>query len=854
MEFFPYRPEFFVEKSHLAKHLERLMSGVLIDLRYCEPNVDNRVISDTDVRQISEAHILFDTAEIDPAHTRAVGFEDAFHLTGNCKTHDAQIMTQSRSGGASKCTMENVLKRRRIDVSGIVQGVGFRPFIYNLACEHKLSGSVHNHSSGVRIEAEGDEEALAQFASDLLKRLPPLALIDEVISTEIACVGDSTFVIEASESAQFQSTPVPPDVATCEDCIRELFDPADRRFGYPFLNCTNCGPRFTIIRDLPYDRPATTMAAFQMCAACEAEYHDAGNRRFHAQPNACPVCGPRFEPGAVERARALLLEGAIVAVKGIGGFHLVCDALNDAAVGRLRERKSRFEQPFAVMARDLNVARGFAEVDAEEARLLLSRQRPIVLLRKRAFSRLSELVAPGNGYVGVMLPYAPVHYLILSDGPLVMTSANPSGEPIVRENQEALERLRGIAEAFLTHNRDIEVVCDDSVVRTFEGREMPLRRSRGYAPMPVRLPGEGGSVLAVGAELKSTFCVTKDHFAYLSQHIGDMGTLETQTAFERALDHMSRLFRVAPERVVCDLHPGYQSSHWAAEFAKRQGIELVKVQHHHAHVAVLVAESGLPLEAPLIGFVFDGTGYGTDGAIWGGEVLVVRGGEFERFAHLPYVPIAGGDASVKTPARTALSYLRAAGIAWDSDLPCVAAFTPAELRVLGRQMERGLNCVDSSSMGRLFDAVSSLIGVRQRVTYEGQAAIELESLCGDAQSRNYPWEALLPAIIADLRAGVPREEIAAGFHDAVARWVLETAGKARDHTGLNRVGLTGGVFQNITLLRRCVNLLRSAEFEVLIHRIVPANDGGLALGQAALGLCGGVDRAQPGMGEGARLL
>jgi hydrogenase maturation protein HypF len=749
-------------------------------------------------------------------------------------------------------------RRRRIEVSGIVQGVGFRPFVYSLASEYKLSGSVHNHSSGVTIEAEGDAEALARFGSDLLKRLPPLALIDELTSTDIPCVGDSAFVIRSSESAQFESTPVPPDIATCEDCLRELNDPLDRRFAYPFLNCTNCGPRFTIVRDLPYDRPATTMSSFPMCAACEAEYHDPANRRFHAQPNACLVCGPEVAldgaldgargAAAIERVRVLLSGGAIVAVKGIGGFHLVCDAASDEAVGLLRERKSRFEQPFAVMARDLEVARQIAEADDEEVNLLLSSQRPIVLLRKRKGKRkgkgkgmkLSDLVAPGNGYVGVMLPYAPLHYLILGDRPLVMTSANPSGEPIVRENHEARERLRGIADAFLTHNRDIEVVCDDSVVRTFEGREMPLRRSRGYAPLPVRLPAETGSVLAVGAELKSTFCITKGHFAYLSQHIGDMGTLETQGAFERALDHMLRLFRVEPEQVVCDLHPGYQSSRLAGEFARRRGTKLLKVQHHHAHVASLIAEAGLPLDTPIIGIAFDGTGYGSDGAIWGGEILVARGGQFERFAHLRYVPMAGGDASVRTPARTALSHLRAAGIAWDSDLPCVGAFAPAELRVLERQMERGLNCIASSSMGRLFDAVAALIGVRQRVSYEGQAAIELESLCAAGPGRFYPSETpldpapLMRAIVADLRAGVPREEIAAGFHDAVARWVAEIACMAREATGLNRVGLTGGVFQNITLLRRCAAILRARDFELLIHRKVPANDGGLALGQAAL--------------------
>jgi hydrogenase maturation protein HypF len=722
--------------------------------------------------------------------------------------------------------------RRRLEVTGTVQGVGFRPFVYNLAREHGLTGSVYNHSAGVIIEVEGDFQALERFERDLVKRQPPLAFIDQLKSQNIPSLGDAEFAIHISERANFESTSVSSDIATCDDCLNELNDPRDRRFGYPFINCTNCGPRFTIIRDLPYDRPATTMAAFSMCRDCAAEYHDPTNRRFHAQPNACPVCGPQISMD-IAVAIKLLDDGAIVAVKGIGGFHLVCDATSDTVLTRLRERKNRFEQPFAVMARDLDAVRQIADVKDEESQLLLSRERPIVLLRKLLRTAISGQVAPGNGYIGVMLPYSPLHHLLVRDKPLVMTSANPSGEPIVRANDEARARLAHVADAFLTHNRDIETVCDDSVVRIFEGREMPLRRSRGYAPLPVKLPYEARPVLAVGADLKSTFCLTKGHFAYLSQHIGDMGTLETQQAFERALDHMLRLFRVTPERVVCDPHPGYRSSLWAREFARTRGIELIQVQHHHAHVASLLADTGLPLDTPVIGVAFDGTGYGSDGKIWGGEVLIVRGRAFERFAHLPYVSLAGGDASVKSPARTALCYLRAAGVPWDGDLPCVQAFTPSELKVLDRQLERGLNCVDSSSMGRLFDAVAALIGVRQRVTYEGQAAIELESLCGEA-TRHYHFDNLLPGIIEDLHAGTPTTQIATGFHDAIARWVLDRCVAARDTSGLRLVALTGGVFQNMTLLTRSVNLLREADFDVLVHRKVPANDGGLALGQAYL--------------------
>ncbi len=739
--------------------------------------------------------------------------------------------------------------RRRIHVTGVIQGVGFRPFVCNLARELGLSGFVRNHPAGVTIEAEGEATILKSFEHTIVCRRPPLAIVDELTSVEIPACGDLAFEILSSEAADFVSTPVPPDIATCDECLRELKDPANRRFGYPFLNCTSCGPRFTIIRDLPYDRPATTMAAFTMCALCETEYHDPADRRFHTQPSACPVCGPAVflnnvtGSAAIAEARGLLGKGAILAIKGIGGFHLACDATSTESVGRLRERKHRFEQPFAVMARDLTAARAIARIDDGEARLLTSRERPVVLLRKTPQSPLSPLVSPGNGCVGIMLPYSPLHHLLIDTVPLVMTSANPSGQPIVRENREAIVRLTGIADAFLMHNRDIEVVCDDSVVRTFENREMPLRRSRGYAPLPVRLRHDGPTVLAAGAELKSTFCIAKGRYAWVSQHIGDLGTLETQQAFERALDHMLRLFRVEPQRIACDLHPGYQSSRWAVNFAQQRGIGLLKIQHHHAHVISLLADAGLAPESPVIGIAFDGTGYGTDGAIWGGEVLIARGAAFERFAHLRYIPLAGGDASIRVPARTALAHLRAAGIAWDDDLPCVSAFEPVELRVLSRQFERGLNCVSCSSMGRLFDAVASLTGVRQRVTYEGQAAIEMESLAGHAEARDYPAEILagemdpaplIRAIIADLRQAVPRERIIAGFHNAIARWILTLAIAAREQTNIKRVALTGGVFQNVTLLQCAATLLRSENFEVLIHRTVPPGDGGLALGQALL--------------------
>ncbi len=754
--------------------------------------------------------------------------------------------------------------RRRILIDGVVQGVGFRPFIYSLARKHELTGFVLNHSSGVRIEVEGAPAAIDRFQHDIQVRRPPLAVISSFETEDIDLVFEQAFLILASETVASASTPVSPDIAICDDCLRELLSPDDRRFGYPFINCTNCGPRFTIIRDLPYDRPATTMAAFPMCPLCHAEYHDPLNRRFHAQPNACPQCGPHvslilstaagFEshvgsegPASIAAAKALLRQGRILGIKGIGGFHLACDATSEAALRLLRDRKSRIEQPFAIMARNLKVVRTFAEVNAEGERLLTSRARPIVLLRSRKPNLVSSLVAPRNEYLGVMLPYAPLHYLLLDERPLVMTSANVTGEPIVRENEEARSRLHGIADALLVHNREIEVVCDDSVVRTFENQEIPVRRSRGYAPLPIvlREPVEG--LLAVGAELKATFCITKGQFAYLSQHVGDMGTLETQRAFETALHHMLRLFRMDPRVVVCDQHPGYLSTRWATEFAKQRGIELIQVQHHHAHVASLSAEAGFDPTEPVIGVAFDGTGYGSDGAIWGGEFLVASQVSFRRFGHLRYVPLPGGDASIKHPARTALAHLWKAGLDWAPDLDPVNEFSASELGILRRQFEKNLNCVPSSSMGRLFDAVSALIGVRQRVNYEGQAAMELEALCVSKPQEPYPFPLaagetmmlepapLLEAIVADLRSGASKSRIATRFHHSIAAAIADVSRLARDATGLNTVALTGGVFQNIVLLSLTVEQLRGAGFHVLCHRLVPANDGGLALGQAAIG-------------------
>ncbi|MFN8377501.1 MAG: carbamoyltransferase HypF [Anaerolineae bacterium] len=626
--------------------------------------------------------------------------------------------------------------RQRLFVRGVVQGVGFRPFVYGLALRYGLAGFVGNSSAGVFIEVEGPPDALACFADALRGEPPPLAHIESVTLEDIATQGEDHFVIVHSEAQPGALTLVSPDIAVCDDCLRELFDPADRRYRYPFINCTHCGPRYTVIRGLPYDRPLTTMADFVLCPDCRREYEDPLDRRFHAQPTACPVCGPQVwlevagerlcqRDDAILEAQRRLAAGEILAIKGIGGFHLACDATGDEAVARLRDRKGRAEKPFAVMARDLDEVRSIARVSDAEAEILTSRARPIVLL-EAVSGAVSDLAAPGLNQIGVMLAYAPLHYLLLDGRPLVMTSGNWSGEPIAYSDETARERLAPLADAFLMHNRPIEQPCDDSVVRVFRGVALPVRRSRGYAPFPVSLPQSVPPLLAVGGELKNAFCLAQDDHAFLSSHIGDVETLETVDALERAVRHFERLYGIVPERIVCDLHPGYASSRWAEREAARRGIPLVRVQHHHAHIAGLMAEQGLHAAEPVLGVCFDGTGYGTDGKIWGGEVLLTGKTGFRRLAHLKYVPLPGGDGAIRHPARAALAHLWAAGVPWTDDLPPVVATTEAERRVLRRQLETGFNAPLTSSAGRLFDAAAALAGVRQIVTYEAQAAMEFE--------------------------------------------------------------------------------------------------------------------------------
>ncbi len=802
----------------------------------------------------------------------------------------------------------------RITISGVVQGVGFRPFVYNLAQRLGLRGWVLNHSGGVDIEAEGALERLTTFIAALRDEAPPLARIESLEAVPISANGYEEFEIRHSEAQAGRFMLISPDVATCPDCLRELFDFADRRYRYPFINCTNCGPRFTIIEDIPYDRPLTTMRVFPLCEACRAEYEDPTDRRFHAQPNACPVCGPkiwisesanqrvgekvngewRMENGethipdyavlstqydALAVAVDRLLKGEILAIKGLGGFQLACDATNAKAVQRLRERKRRPHKPFAVMVATLEEARTHCAISPAEAELLTSSQAPIVLLDRRDASTIAEGVAPNQKTLGLMLPYTPLHHLLLRDvgRPLVMTSGNVSEEPIAKDNDEALARLSGIAEAFLLHNRDIYARYDDSVVRVIEkanerekekanlriseatnrrvGAQIApkseiqnpklqiIRRARGYAPFPVRLPFGAPPLLAVGPLLKNTFTLTRDEYAFVSQHIGDMENLETLAHYEAALATYQHLFRIEPEYVVCDLHPDYLTTRLAADYATEHGLPApLAVQHHHAHIAACLADNGwAPELGPVIGVALDGTGYGTDGAIWGGEWLVADYGDFRRAAQLEYLPLPGGDAAIRHPWRIAVAYLHA--LVDPEDYP--AGFCPGEAGLIRQQLEKGLNVAQTSSMGRLFDAVSALLGVCRETSYEAQAAIELEQIAAPAAAlAPYPFAIerdiirvapLFYALLGDLARGIPVPEIAARFHVTVAEMVVAGARRIREETGIATVALSGGVFQNRLLLELTLPRLEAAGFELLLHRQMPPNDGGVSLGQAAVG-------------------
>ena len=755
--------------------------------------------------------------------------------------------------------MDRSIAGKKIKVTGIVQGVGFRPFVYGLAEKYALAGWVRNSSSGVDIVLEGPANALEQFLSDLQTRPPALARIDSCTDETVTVSGLSGFVIQPSLEEEGKFVPISPDMSICADCERELFDPHDRRYRYPFINCTNCGPRFSIIKDIPYDRPKTTMAGFKLCEPCQHEYENPLDRRFHAQPTACADCGPQVwleadghrlaeKEEAIQLARQWLREGKIVAIKGLGGYHLACDAQNETAVTELRQRKKRSDKAFALMAFSIPAIQEFCTISPADEKLLTSPQHPIVLLQKRPESHVAASVAPGQNTLGFMLPYTPLHLLMLEPetgfpSALVMTSGNLSEEPVAFVDEEALSRLNHIADSFLMNDRPIHMRVDDSVYRIVAGQPYPIRRSRGYAPQSIALLQELPQTLAVGAELKNTFCVTRENYAFLSHHIGDLENYETLLSFEQGIEHFTRLFRIQPEVVVADLHPDYLSTRYAQNYAIEKGLPLIQVQHHQAHLAACLADNGWTSTDPVIGFSFDGTGLGTDGRIWGSEVLVGGYASFERRYHLAEMPLPGGDTSTHFPARIALAYLAACGLDWEPELPSQQALCSEERNVLRSQLNLKINCPYTTSMGRLFDAISALIGIRQVATYEGQAAIELENLCDPQETAAYSLETvgeaiqiapLFEQILADWHQGLPAATISAKFHNGLAQLVCELSQQIRSQTGLSVVAFSGGVWQNITLLNKSLNLLKQAGFRTLIHRQVPTNDGGLSLGQVMI--------------------
>jgi hydrogenase maturation protein HypF len=757
--------------------------------------------------------------------------------------------------------------RMRIVIRGAVQGVGFRPFVYRLALEMGLPGWVNNTAQGVFIEVEGEPAQVDAFLLRLEAEKPPRAFIQSLEHALLDPVGFADFAIRESDGAGPKTALVLPDIATCPDCLREVLDPADRRYRYPFTNCTNCGPRFSIIRALPYDRPNTTMARFEMCPACHAEYENPLDRRFHAQPNACPVCGPRLalwdadgatlamDDDALTGAAAALRRGRIVAVKGMGGFHLMVDARDEQAVRRLRARKRREEKAFALMFPAMAAVEMACHVSPLEGRLLRAPEAPIVLLRRRDDGPrlIAPAVAPDNPYLGVMLPYTPLHHLLLADlgFPLVATSGNRSDEPICTDEREALDRLAGIADAFLVHDRPIARHVDDSIVRVALDRELIVRRARGYAPLPITLPASvPAPTIATGAHLKNTVALAAGRDVFVSQHIGDLETEPAFDAFRQVIGDLSALYDLRPARVACDLHPDYRSTQEAEQLAGQIGGEPVRVQHHYAHVLACMADNQLPIDAPVLGVSWDGTGYGPDGTVWGGEFLAEDG---RRIAHLRSFRLPGGERAVKEPRRTALGMLYAVfgEAALDmTDLAPVADFTPAERGVLRTMLAKGLNAPLTSSAGRLFDGAAALVGLRQGLSFEGQAAMQLEfALHGVETDARYDfdvaapgagtiaggedegwivdWGETLRGLLADVRAATPAPLIAAKFHNTLAAVIVEVARRA----GIERVALTGGCFQNRYLLERAVGLLRAAGFRPYWHQRLPPNDGGIAVGQ-----------------------
>lgn len=762
------------------------------------------------------------------------------------------------------CNADSPTVRFRLLVCGIVQGVGFRPYVHQLATRYGLCGFVLNGPDGVVVEVEGGRGDIDRFLLALSAEAPPLARISAVTTAEIGTQEDTQFLIRESTETNFSFTLIPADICICENCLAETHDPNNRRYNYPFTNCTHCGPRYSIIRDIPYDRRNTTMDDFTMCDACQKEYENTSDRRFHAQPNACLACGPKLqlvtggnetsklitEGDVLDTAAGILLSGKIIALKGLGGYQLCCDARNQAAVEELRRRKHRPDKPFAIMVNDIHTADRLCFISKEERALLLSRERPIVLLQRRPEAPLAQAVFQENPSAGVMLPYTPLHdqlfrALNMSDqqaAALVMTSGNRSEEPIVTDNSKVEAELSSIADAFVHHNRIIHTRVDDSVIQSVGDQQMMLRRARGYAPHPVWLGRGDAELLACGAQQKSTFCLTRDGFALLSQHLGDLENLETLQFYEETLERMQKLFHIKPRIVVHDLHPGYLSTQFAMKFPAEQRIG---IQHHHAHIASCMAEHGV--NDTVIGIAWDGTGYGTDGTIWGGEFLISSFTGFERYAQLRAISMVGGDMAVREPWRIARSYL------WDTfdgddanDLKCWSTIPQEKLSIVDAMLERRIQTIETSSCGRLFDAVASLIGLRQVVSFEGQAAMALEAIASHMTEERYDFtitaqspaqidfRPMIRQIVSDLRLGTPIGRIAGRFHNTLVAAALAVCHDIRNRLGLGRICLSGGCFQNARLLRQMVETLRTNGFEVFHHRDIPANDGGISFGQAAI--------------------
>jgi hydrogenase maturation protein HypF len=750
--------------------------------------------------------------------------------------------------------------RKNIIIKGIVQGVGFRPFIHKLVQNYNLSGWVLNSNQGVEMDIEGKTEELNNFINDIKKKLPPLARIEKIEVNQLPLIGYKGFSIKKSIVKEENSfVLVSPDISICEDCLQELFDPHNRRFRYPFINCTNCGPRFTIIKDIPYDRGKTTMNNFKMCSLCQSEYDNIEDRRYHAQPNACAECGPQvflyqnkrklenIDP--IKEAIKLLKEGKIGAIKGLGGLHLACDATNNKAVARLRRLKNREAKPFALMSPDLEKIKQYCKLGKKEEEWLINRARPIVLLKKKEDSLISPLVAPRNNYLGVMLPYTPLHYLLLKDNftALIMTSGNIADQPIIGDNQEALEKLNRIADFFLLYNRDISNRCDDSVLKIINGDNVFFRRSRGYVPYPIILDFKLKEVLALGGELKNSISFSKENYVFLSQYLGDLKSVETLNFLKESIVSLKKMFRINPEIIACDLHPDYLSTQYAEEIKIKKGLKVVKVQHHHAHIVSCMVENNV--KEKVIGVAYDGTGYGDDGNIWGGEFLLCDLKKYFRVGYLKYYPLPGGDKAIMEPWRMVYSYLYSiyGPKAKMLDIDFNHRMDYDKLSIIEKMIDKNINSPLTSSCGRLFDAASSLIGMRDEINYEGQAAMELESLCVSGIKERYKFciykkgkefiidpQEIFIDLIEDLKKGIDKKVMAAKFHNTVAEFTLNLCGKIKENTGINKIALSGGVFQNKYLTEKVVSLLEDKGFKVYIQRKVPPNDGGISLGQAVI--------------------